>query len=69
MIASLTVDVLPECDVHRQVFVAAVPAEFDAPLVNVPGQPGAYLCATCLPKWGPGEGSALVQRLIVGGAV
>lgn len=66
MTASLTVAVLPECDVHRQVFGAAVPAEFDAPLVNVPGQPGAYMCTACLAAWGPGDaGHPLVTRLEV----
>jgi hypothetical protein len=34
--------------------------------VNVPGQPGAYMCAGCLAKWGPGDaGHPLVTRLEV----
>jgi hypothetical protein len=66
MTATPTVAVLPECAVHRQVFAVAVPAGFDAPLVNVPGQPGAYMCADCLAAWGPGDaGHPLVTRLEV----
>jgi hypothetical protein len=61
-----SVPAIPECDVHLHMFEVHRPAEFDAPL-NVPGRPGAYLCAGCLPKWSM-PGSPLVQRLRVGGA-
>ncbi|GAA2347280.1 hypothetical protein [Dactylosporangium salmoneum] len=60
---SVVVAVLPDCDIHRQMFGTHRSAEFDAPLAHVPGRPGAYLCGDCLPTWGPGEGSGLVQRL------
>lgn len=66
MTAPVILDVLPDCDVHGQMFGVRVPAEFDAPLAKVPGNPGAYLCGVCLPRWGAVD-SGLVQRLGVDG--
>ena len=55
---------LPDCDIHLRLFGVTTPAEYDAAAVNLPGQPWAYMCGRCFPRFGPGRlGEGIGQRL------
>jgi hypothetical protein len=56
---------LPDCDIHFRLHEIRTPAAYDA-ATNLPGNPWAYMCAGCFPKFSTGQlGLGAGQRLIL----